>query len=76
MEIEDLHFHDLRHETASWLFETGLNINQVANVTGHLSWSSLKRYTHIHDYGIHDKYAGWKWRPVIAPDPTLSKDRQ
>jgi len=62
--IEDLHFHDLRHETASWLFEMGSNINQVSNVTGHLSWTSLKRYTHIHNFDKYDKYSNWKWRPV------------
>jgi len=57
--IEDLRFHDLRHEGASRLFEMGMNIPQVAAVTGHRSWNSLKRYTHIRQSG--DKYAGWPW---------------
>ena len=55
--IEDLHFHDLRHEGVSRLFEMGLNIPHVANVSGHRSWSSLKRYAHLRQAG--DKYAGW-----------------
>lgn len=55
--IEDLHFHDLRHEGVSRLFEMGWSIPQVAEVSGHRSWSSLKRYTHIRQAG--DKYAGW-----------------
>jgi integrase len=55
--IEDLHFHDLRHEGISRLFEMGLNIPHVAAVSGHRSWVSLKRYTHIRETG--DKYAGW-----------------
>ena len=59
--IEDLHFHDLRHEGISRLFELGWSIPHVATVSGHRSWQSLKRYTHIRQRG--DKYAGWKWRP-------------
>ena len=59
--IEDLRFHDLRHEGASWLFERGgLDIPQVALITGHRGWSSLQRYSHIRQTG--DKYEGWKWR--------------
>jgi len=57
--IEDLHFHDLRHEGISRLFELGWNIPQVAEVSGHRSWESLKRYTHIRQSG--DKYVGWSW---------------
>ena len=55
--IDDLHFHDLRHEGISRLFEMGWNIPQVAAVSGHRSWVSLKRYTHIRESG--DRYANW-----------------
>lgn len=61
--IEDLHFHDLRHECISWLFELGWNIPRVATVSGHRSWNSLRRYTQIRQVG--DKYAGWKWLPQL-----------
>lgn len=57
--IEDLHFHDLRHEGVSRLFEMGLNIPHVAAVSGHRSWSSLKGYTHIRQSG--DRYENWQW---------------
>lgn len=57
LDIQDLHFHDLRHEGISRLFEMGWNIPHVAAVSGHRSWVSLKRYTHIRESG--DKYAGW-----------------
>lgn len=59
-----LHFHDLRHDGISRLFEMGRTIPQAASVSGHRSWSSLKRYTHIRQTG--DKYAGWKWLDVIT----------
>ena len=45
--IDDLHFHDLRHEAISKLFERGLQIQEVALVSGHKSWDSLKRYTQL-----------------------------
>lgn len=63
--IEDLHFHDLRHDGVSRLFEIGLSIPRVASVSGHRSWQSLKRYTHIRQTG--DRLAGWqaKRRPAL-----------
>jgi integrase len=62
LDIADLHFHDLRHEGISRQFELGRSIPQVAGVSGHRSWSSLKRYTHVQKSG--DKYLNWnleKW---------------
>ncbi len=47
LKIEDLHFHDLRHEGTSRLFEAGFTIEQVALVTGHKDWKMLRRYTHL-----------------------------
>lgn len=47
MRIVDLRFHDLRHEGICRLFEAGLNIPEVSLISGHKSWSSLKRYTHL-----------------------------
>ena len=55
--IEDLHFHDLRHEAASRLFEMGWSIPKVATVTGHRSWTSLQRYSHLRQEG--DPLANW-----------------
>lgn len=45
--IDDLHFHDLRHEGISRLFERGLNIPEVAVVSGHRDFRMLARYTHL-----------------------------
>lgn len=46
--IQDLHFHDLRHEATSRLFEMGtLDVMEVAAITGHKSLAMLKRYTHL-----------------------------
>lgn len=45
--IENLRFHDLRHEATSRLFEKGLNPMEVAAITGHKTLQMLKRYTHL-----------------------------
>lgn len=45
--ITGLRFHDLRHEATSRLFEKGLNVMEVASVTGHKTLQMLKRYTHL-----------------------------
>ena len=45
--IEGLHFHDLRHEAISRLFERGLNVMEVAAISGHKTLAMLHRYTHL-----------------------------
>lgn len=59
LEIEDLRFHDLRHEGISRLFEAGHDIPKVASASGHRDWNSMRRYTHLR--GTGDKYADWPW---------------
>jgi integrase len=55
--IDDLHFHDLRHEGVSRLFEIGKTIPQAASISGHRSWASLQRYAHLRQ--TSDKWARW-----------------
>ena len=47
VKIDDLHFHDLRHEATSRFFEKGLNPVGVATITGHKDTKMLMRYTHL-----------------------------
>jgi integrase len=44
--VTDLHFHDLRHEAISRFFEKGLNVPEVALISGHRDPRMLFRYTH------------------------------
>lgn len=44
--VPDLHFHDLRHEAISRLFEFGLTTPEVALVSGHRDIRMLFRYSH------------------------------
>lgn len=68
LEIDDLHFHDLRHEGVSRLFEIGWDIPRVASVSGHRDWNSMRRYTHLR--GKDDKYKDWPWLERIISGPT------
>jgi integrase len=53
LKVVDLHWHDLRHEGTSRLFEMGYQIQEVALVTGHRDWKSLKRYTNLLPASLH-----------------------
>lgn len=55
--IEGLHFHDLRHEATSRFFERGLDMMEVASITGYKSLSMLKRYTHLRARDLAKKLA-------------------
>jgi integrase len=44
--LDDLHFHDLRHEAISWFFEIGLTTPEVASISGHRDARMLFRYAH------------------------------
>ncbi len=53
--IKDLHFHDLRHEAISRLFEKGLTVPEVASISGHRDIRMLMRYAHAHQENIRRK---------------------
>lgn len=46
-DIQNLHFHDLRHEAISRFFEIGLSVPEVALISGHRDFKMLFRYTHL-----------------------------
>lgn len=53
--LADIRLHDLRHEGISRLFEQGLQIQEVALISGHVSWTALRRYTHIKPHDVVEK---------------------
>jgi integrase len=55
-DIQNLHFHDLRHEATSRFFEKGFNIMEVASITGHKDLKMLKRYTHLRAEDLAKKF--------------------
>lgn len=52
-EIDDLRFHDLRHDGVSRLFAAGYTIEQVSLVSGHRDWNMLRRYTQLRAEDLH-----------------------
>ena len=53
--IQNLHFHDLRHEAISRFFEMGLSIPEVALISGHRDPRMLFRYTHLRAEDVAEK---------------------
>lgn len=51
--IKNLRFHDLRHRAAAEFFRMGLDIPRVAVLTGHRTWTQLRRYTDIKAGDVH-----------------------
>lgn len=55
--LNDLHFHDIRHEAITRLFERGLNVVEVSSISGHKTLQMLKRYTHLRAEDLAKKLA-------------------
>ena len=78
---KDLHFHDLRHEATSRLFERfNLTTMEAATVTGHKTLQMLQRYTHlkvdnIRQRMIENSQAGQPRQAEPAGQNTSAKDR-
>ncbi|MCL1962227.1 MAG: site-specific integrase [Desulfovibrionaceae bacterium] len=51
--IPDLQLRDMRHDGVSRLFEHGYQIQEVALVSGHKKWETLKRYTQLKPEDLH-----------------------
>ena len=82
--IKDLHFHDLRHEATSRLFERGYQIHEVAQFTLHDSWNELKRYANRKPENVRDLTApvvmgglhDYRHKAVLVPHtPSLDAGR-
>lgn len=72
--IHDLHFHDLRHEGISRLFEQGLSIPEVAMISGHTSWVMLRRYTNLSVETLAEKLnAGINQAPKAGAESSRSE---
>ena len=65
--LTDLRFHDLRHEATTRFFERGLNLMEVASITGHKTLAMLKRYTHLRPEDLAKKL-----QPAIPDSQTPS----
>lgn len=73
--IEDLHFHDLRHEGTTRLFEMGYDIPRVAIFTGHNDWKQLARYVQLKAEDLHPDEDGiFPWlRPMMRATRAIAQ---
>jgi integrase len=53
--FDDLRLHDLRHEALSRLSDAGLNVIELAHISGHKTLAMLARYTHPSHEAIFSK---------------------
>ena len=65
--IEDMRYHDLRHEAISRLFDLGFDSMIVASFSGHRDINMLRRYTHTN--------AGMVLKQLDERTKKLSQDR-
>ncbi|MEM6785252.1 MAG: site-specific integrase [Bacteroidota bacterium] len=52
---DEIHFHCLRHTTASWLVQGGVSIVRVKEILGHASIQTTMRYAHLVPSGFLDE---------------------
>jgi integrase len=52
--IQDLNFHDLRHEMGSATLEAGASVHEVKDILGHTSLTMTQRYLNATELGTKD----------------------
>ena len=53
--VNNLRFHDLRHEALSRMTEKGLNPLELAEISGHKQLQQLKNYVHLNNLNFFKK---------------------
>ena len=56
-DVNEFHWHDLRHSTASYLAMNGASLAEIAEVLGHKTLSMVKRYSHLSDSHVSNVVA-------------------
>jgi len=55
--IEDFHIHDLRHTSAAWLVQSGIDLYIVRDILGHSTIKMTERYAHLSPVKLRDALA-------------------
>lgn len=53
--IKNFRFHDLRHTAASYLVMNGASLHETAEILGHKSTQTTKRYAHDHKSALAER---------------------
>ena len=67
--VEDLRFHDLRHEALSRFFELGLSVPEVIVISGHKDARMVLRYTHLRPENVAKRLVGALDQALAEVDP-------
>lgn len=65
-DIQNFHFHDLRHTAASYLAMSGASLRDIAEVLGHKNIAMSRKYSHLtmsHTAGIVERMASTLLKP-------------
>jgi integrase len=76
-QIEDLHLHDLRHTTASYLAMSGASLREIAEILGHRSLRQTMKYAHLlepHTRGVLNRMADKSLAPPSAAGGTPHRE--
>lgn len=70
--ICDFRFHDLRHTTATWLRQRGVQLDEIAKQLGHSDLRMTQRYAHLGASQIREAVCCLDsiLRPLNGPGPT------
>jgi len=53
-DIQNFHFHDLRHTFATWLAQRGVDIYKISKLLGHRDIRRTQRYSHHSPESLRD----------------------
>ena len=76
--LDDFHFHDLRHTTATRLADAGTNTREIMAILGHRCIQTSARYTHATDEGLRRAVEALAQRQTrtVKKVRTIAKQRQ
>lgn len=77
-ELEDFHFHDLRHTAATRLGDAGVDTRRIMAILGHRCMQTSARYTHATDDGLRRamEALAQRQKQTDAKVPAEAKQRQ
>ncbi len=71
-QIDNFHFHDLRHTCASYLAMNSATLPEIAAVLGHKTYEMVKRYAHLteqHTAGVLERMTSRLFGPADGDVP-------
>ena len=74
--IEDLHFHDLRHEAGSRMVDRGWPVSHVQVMLGHANLSQTSTYLNLTENSLQDSMKRFGTAPLHVVAPEADQEHQ